>query len=1203
MSGPSAPAANPATANDKATITPAAAVGVEAKGAVAPSVEQKVLLPEGPQQKVPTPESSKQKVPAPESSKEKVPAPESSRPKISARDVNQDELGCKIIYVPANPDEIEVDIVAVHGLAADPRWTWVYTDRPANGPKREINWVDDSDMLRVSVPKARIMRYGYDSVWYGAGAVKQRLASIANQLLRDLVYTREGCEERPIIFVGHCFGGLVMQKAYLLAKSHDVDYPGIWKSTTGLLFIGTPHQGTGAALHSQGSIYQAIAADNLPTEEGILRTLEGGNETLVDVVREFTRLAGLQPPPVNIYCFYEQKSTIVGKIVRDDSIKEYVVDEASGALHGHASEGLPLDHFNLNKYRGPNDINYIRVQREIVSMVKKSKAVLESRNPGVQKAAAAFVGPAAGPAQAIQRGNSAALSRLPFSKDPIFAPRNNIINRIGEKFAKTLRVVLCGTAGNGKTHVAVEYAHQYSKDFPGARVLWVNARTARQFERSYAVITEDLRIQNRRGNILTAVQRHLHQEANGHWLMVLDGVDDESLLRPTVASGKDKGKKSTSGSLLDYIPESMSGRVLITTRKMSLASSLVNQKSDYVIDVSALSDDDAVFLLYGAVTKDATKKQAAVELARVLNQSPLAVSIAGAYIQAQGPSFTVRNYLDLLSQGTPKLGGESPKSEKEGAELAAERVFNASYKLLKEKDAEAARLLLVIGSFDLQGLRHFFLAKGTDARAQFMQHVSLLVSYGVLKQSDDRTSVSMTALVQRCAQRLVGQSDDPTWAAERALALVTAAFPAAESEEFETCEILYPCASAILEVQPKTTAGKTDLATLLFKLGDYNRDVGRLEAAIQYLKDCVKIREDHPDKNQDLVKQTKKVLDDVRDEQRRTESAPEVAMASGPGESKSSSAAWGRIVGKVQSGGQALSEAMTQEEYQEVGARIRAELEECEKTLGKDHEETLRKADSLAVALHKRDPKGESIAIRQRVLEWCVAKYGPRSLDTIRQTYNLALAYDVQGQYDKAAELYRAAFSGAENLLAPGSPELLRILSSMALVYISQGRTSEAEEAFRVVLAGQQEKLGPDHPETLATRQNAALAAQVLGKFDLVEKDLTHVLRAQERFLGAEHEATLRTACSLALNFRLQGHHAKAEELYKLVLDSQQKVLGSDHPDTLMTRLMLGELLQEMGKLPQARVEYKTAFEGRKKLCGEKHPDTVYVMRRLEAIG
>ncbi|KAK6522467.1 hypothetical protein TWF281_003028 [Arthrobotrys megalospora] len=1124
-------------------------------------------------------------MPAASSSKAKV--EESSKPKIAVREIDSEELGYKILHQPANTDEIVVDIVAVHGLAADPDWTWTYSDRPADGgPKKEVNWLKDDNMLHAAIPGARIMRFGYDSIWYGDGAVKQRLANLANDLLSDLKYEREDCEDRPIIFVGHCFGGLVMQKAYNMAKANDVDYPGIWAATTGMIFIGTPHQGTGNALHSQGKIYQAIAATNMRTEEGILRVLEDGNETLVDVVREFTRLVNLKPAPCNIFCFFEQKSTTVGKIVKDNSIQEFVVDEASGTLHGHRFYGLPLDHFNLNKYKSPKDRNFIRVKNEIVAMVKGSKELLATR-PQKQ---AAQSGP--DPSHMASR-NPTTISRLPFSRDPIFAPRDGILNRIEEKFGKALRVGLCGRSGNGKTHIAVEYAHKYSRDFPGAKVLWVNARTAEQFERSYKIITEDLNIKNVRGNVLTAVQRHLGQEANGNWLMILDGVDDEDSLRTAGAPKPSKAKDSGSKSLLDYVPESMGGRVLITSRSMSLTNVLV-KKSEYAIDVPALTDDDAVTLVYGKIPKDTAKKKVAIELSQALGRLPLAVFMAAAYMKASGPETLVRKYLELLGPTNPKPSGDGAQGKKDEAGRAADKAWRISYKFVQEKNAEAARLMLVIGSFGLQTMRTFFLAKGTDARAEFNSHLTLLLSHGLIRQSEDRTEVTVSPLIQLCAQRLVLESDDPVWAGERALSLVAAAFPKAESEEFETCEILQSCASVALNVQPKTTAGKSDRAALLFKLAGYKSHLGNLQTAIQYLKECLKLREEQPNKDQGLIDETVKALESVEGEQRRTESAPEVAV-SAPGAEGNKPSAWGRVMGKVQT--------VVQLAPQRKVSDVKAELDEREKALGKDHQDTLRKADDLATLLHQSDPTGESIKIRKRIVDWCTDTYGPRSLDTVRQTYNLALAYDVQGKYDEAAELYRVAFEGAENLLAPGSPELLRILSSMGVMYIAQGKMGKAEEALRVAVAGQEAKLGPDHPETLATRQNAALAAQALGKLDIAEKDLAHVLRAQECFLGAEDEATLRTACSLALNFRLRGRNNEAEKLYTLVLDSQKKVLGKAHADTLMTRLMLAELFEVEGKLQQAREEYKIVLDGRKKVCGEAHPDTKYVANKLKAIG
>lgn len=67
-------------------------------------------------------------------------------------------------------------------------------------------------MLPAALPKARVMTYNYASHWFGENAIKQSLSGVANKLLHSLVDERKNCMNRPIILIGHCFGGLVAQE-------------------------------------------------------------------------------------------------------------------------------------------------------------------------------------------------------------------------------------------------------------------------------------------------------------------------------------------------------------------------------------------------------------------------------------------------------------------------------------------------------------------------------------------------------------------------------------------------------------------------------------------------------------------------------------------------------------------------------------------------------------------------------------------------------------------------------------------------------------------------------------------------------------------------------------------------------------------------------------------------------------------------------
>jgi hypothetical protein len=96
--------------------------------------------------------------------------------------------------------------VTVHGIAADPDETWtiqqtIWRDeiQEAEGVKttkkveevKTTNWLESLEMLPKAVPRARIMRFGYESQWHGKDAVKQRLPTVAQRLLYSLVQERK----------------------------------------------------------------------------------------------------------------------------------------------------------------------------------------------------------------------------------------------------------------------------------------------------------------------------------------------------------------------------------------------------------------------------------------------------------------------------------------------------------------------------------------------------------------------------------------------------------------------------------------------------------------------------------------------------------------------------------------------------------------------------------------------------------------------------------------------------------------------------------------------------------------------------------------------------------------------------------------------------------------------------------------------------
>lgn len=98
-------------------------------------------------------------------------------------------------------------------------------------------------------------------------------------------------------------------------------WPGIYDSTVGLVFLGTPFRGTHDSL-SQGEILKH--AYTLFTETPVhgenLGMLRAGAESLTDLVDIYLRIVRQSEMP-RVVCFYEQRASDVGRILGKDRSK------------------------------------------------------------------------------------------------------------------------------------------------------------------------------------------------------------------------------------------------------------------------------------------------------------------------------------------------------------------------------------------------------------------------------------------------------------------------------------------------------------------------------------------------------------------------------------------------------------------------------------------------------------------------------------------------------------------------------------------------------------------------------------------------------------------------------------------------------------------------------------------------------------------
>ena len=201
--------------------------------------------------------------------------------------------------------------------------------------------------------RARILTFGYDAdvASFTDGASRDRIHNHAENLIASLSANRHlrKATERPIIFVAHSLGGLVVKRALIYSESirgNNTSYlRSIFVSTYAVLFMGTPHMG--ADLAKWGSLLEWICGAVLPSkmvdsEPQLVDALKKNSEVLQNIDRGFIQMANR----FHIFFFHEGKKTNLKGTLR------YVVDEESASPNIQDVERsvIQQDHSHMCKF-------------------------------------------------------------------------------------------------------------------------------------------------------------------------------------------------------------------------------------------------------------------------------------------------------------------------------------------------------------------------------------------------------------------------------------------------------------------------------------------------------------------------------------------------------------------------------------------------------------------------------------------------------------------------------------------------------------------------------------------------------------------------------------------------------------------------------------------------------------------------------------
>ncbi|KIX03635.1 uncharacterized protein Z518_07188 [Rhinocladiella mackenziei CBS 650.93] len=262
----------------------------------------------------------------------------------------REKYGLFILHEPP-AGETQVDIVAVHGLGGD----W------------EGTWTDDTThqmWLRDFIPnqwgEARVLSFGYDSTF----AFSHSVADIDDSAV-DLINRLDGerqvqsAKKRPIIFVAHSLGGVVVKRALMLANERSDHWGNLRDQARCAIFFAVPHRGSDLAFWANLAT-RALSFASLGTHgnTNFVNALKRNSSEFAKISMGFIQPAGKLS---SIRTFYETVKITNQLVVDKDSASLGLTNELAVPISG-------ADHRNICKFDRQDSQKYRPVANALAAM-------------------------------------------------------------------------------------------------------------------------------------------------------------------------------------------------------------------------------------------------------------------------------------------------------------------------------------------------------------------------------------------------------------------------------------------------------------------------------------------------------------------------------------------------------------------------------------------------------------------------------------------------------------------------------------------------------------------------------------------------------------------------------------------------------------------------------------------------------------------
>ncbi|RPB21265.1 hypothetical protein L211DRAFT_890067 [Terfezia boudieri ATCC MYA-4762] len=577
---------------------------------------------------------------------------------------NKQKYGITVLYTPSTTTTF--DLVAVHGLNGDPMDTWIHK-------QSGIMWL--RDLLPKALPGARIMTFGYNARFKNFTAL-QDLRMIASKLLAELVDLRE--RSRPIVFVCHSLGGIVAKKALLVRCTGDRE--GVQQAVYGILFLGTPHNGS--SLASLGKVISNVLATFSPLHpaRALITTLQQDSKVLFEITQDFVKVAR----KIHLVSFFEMEMTPIAPFIKRIAMEHH---SAILNLPDEVTIGQYANHRNIVRFESIGDRNF----RPVLSRLKRFEEDIVKKvhqdSPQLLQ-----------PEQSVQKEYTIPLD-LPFLPCSSFHGRNDVLDKMrlhfygGETETHRRRsFAICGLGGCGKTQTALHFMFQHQSKYETG-ILFLNAASKASLVADFERLQQLLGL-SESNDVVGSVKRWLAKEEHNKWLMVFDNADNLQVV-----------------PVWQYFPATSWGHIIITSRNPEAIGGVAEEG----YNLGPLTSEEArVLLLETAGIRQPSREDliSAEQIVGFLGFLPLALNHAGALMRSRCKS--PKQYQDLYIKTRLNILKFHPMLEY--SESSVLSTWEVNFKQIENESEDAMDLLLLFSFLEPSMISEAVLHRGSTPR-------------------------------------------------------------------------------------------------------------------------------------------------------------------------------------------------------------------------------------------------------------------------------------------------------------------------------------------------------------------------------------------------------------------------------------------------------------------------------------------------------